>query len=156
NVATATQSVIVADNPAEAAADVSASALAWNKVEVPWADSSNETLYGIRYATTEAGPYTVAGSTGEDSTSFVVEGLLPNTTYYFVVVARNACGSDDSTAATATTPLYTGSEVDPDAPEGWETVEDENAEGGSYVLRARRSTDSAAAWNLAVPVSGTY
>lgn len=156
NVAVATQQVIVASNPALPVSGVSAAAQSWDKVLVTWSDSPNETLYEIRYATNEAGPYTVAGSTGEDATQFTVTGLLPNTTYFFVVEARNACGSADSAAVSAKTPYYSGGAVNPEAGEGWESVDDPNAEGGSYVIRARRSTDDAAAWNFNVPVNGTY
>jgi len=156
NTASAVQTVTVNDNPAEAPASSSATALNWDRVRVSWSDVSNETLFEVRYATALAGPYTVAGSTAADNTEFEVTGLMPNTQYFFVVEARNACGSADSSVATATTPYYSGSSVNPETGESWESVDDPNAEGGSYVIRARRSTDDSAAWNMTIPVSGTY
>lgn len=156
NVATATQAVIVENNPVEAPGEAEAVAQSWDKVLVTWEDVANETFYEVRYATNVDGPYTVAASAGADATEFLVDSLLPNTTYYFVVAARNACSESDGLVAVATTPLYSGTANDPEVDDSWTPVEDEGAEGGSYVLRARRSSDDTAVWTLQIPVNGTY
>lgn len=156
NSASAVQTVTVASNPAAAPTSVSADALAWDQVEVTWADSSNESGYVVRYSKKQSGPYTVAGSVGADVTSLVVSGLMPNTRYYFVVEAANACGASDSGVVSERTPLFVAQIDDPVASDDWTTVTSAEAIGGSYRERARRSDSDPAVWTVDIPVAGLY
>ena len=148
--------VTVAPNPAHAPAQVSATADSWDKITVTWADSSNETGYAVKIATDPAGPYTIKQNLAADVVSCQITDLLPNTCYYVVVEASNACGANASDLAHVSTPLFT-TEVDPaTASSNWLNTADTSAKGGSYLGRNRQSTDDPAVWNFSVPVAATY
>jgi hypothetical protein len=81
----------------------------WRPISYTW-DGGH---YRVSYSTTPGGPYTPAASTTEDkmAQSLTVEGLMPNTTYHFVVqthtpahaLNHNAITSMPSAEVTATT-----------------------------------------------------
>ncbi len=61
--------------------------------------------------------FTTVANAGQESTSYTVTGLKPNTTYYFQIVGSNSAGSSGpSNIATATTTNQTGQT--PTAPQG--------------------------------------
>ncbi|MFM7180280.1 MAG: fibronectin type III domain-containing protein [Verrucomicrobiales bacterium] len=77
-----------------------------------WTDSSTgEAGYMVESATASGGPFTVAGSTGQNFTGFIMGGLAPATTYYFRVRGfKGTAASPTFTTAytsvvSATTPL---------------------------------------------------
>jgi autotransporter-associated beta strand protein len=71
-----------------------------------WNAPSGATSYTIYQASVSGGPY-VAVATGVTATTYTVTGLLPVTTYYYVVVAANSLGgSVYSPEVSATTLVY--------------------------------------------------
>ncbi len=95
-------------NKPDAAINVVASALSQNATQVSWADNpsplNNETNFEVYRSLTAGGPYTLVGITNADVLSFVDQGLLPKTKYFYVVRAVNNTGAANaSNEANATT-----------------------------------------------------
>ena len=89
--------------PPAAPSGLAAVALSPTSVELTWTDNStDETSFRIE-ARQGAGTFGLIGTTGANVTSFVVIGLLPDTTYTFRVQARNAAGGSGFTDVTLTT-----------------------------------------------------
>jgi Leucine-rich repeat (LRR) protein len=68
---------------------LNATALSTTAIQLEWtpiAYTADGGYYQIQYATTSGGPYTNAGTTTDkNANSYLVEGLSPNTPYYFVI-----------------------------------------------------------------------
>ncbi|EDN71519.1 VCBS [Beggiatoa sp. PS] len=68
---------------------LNATAFSTTTIQIEWtriAYTDDSGYYQIKYATTSGGPYTNAGTTTDkNASSYVVEGLSPNTPYYFVI-----------------------------------------------------------------------
>lgn len=68
-------------------------ALSYNKINLTWADSSNnETGFEIYRATSPAGPYDIITTTTANKTSYLDSGLVAQTTYYYRLKAINKYG----------------------------------------------------------------
>ena len=74
-----------------------------------WTDvSNNENGFSIFMSTTQFGTYSYIDSVGANTTTYLVSGLTPSTTYWFKVTAYNTVGeSDFSNSAYATTDTST-------------------------------------------------
>ena len=80
---------------------VTASATAYNKVNVAWVDNSNnETGFEVYRATFDGGPYTIVTTTSPNVTSLVDSTVSASTTYFYKVQAVNLYGGSgyDSTS----------------------------------------------------------
>jgi predicted esterase len=70
-----------------------ATALSYNKINLTWADSSNnETGFEIYRATAQGGPYTTVATTGANVTTYTDSNLVASTTYFYRVKAINRNG----------------------------------------------------------------
>ena len=103
-----------------APANVSAQALSGSAVELNWTDSTVSPNFATNYAiqeSTDGMNFVTAANAVQESTSYTVTGLNPNTTYYFQIVGSNSAGSSGpSNMATAMTTNQTGQT--PTAPQG--------------------------------------
>lgn len=85
-------------------------------MQLDWSDNPNaafnETGFEIYRALKAGGPYTLVGKTGANVVSFLDQGLLPNTAYFYVVRSVNANG-----AAPLSTEAMGRTQVDDVAPE---------------------------------------
>ncbi|WP_343674955.1 fibronectin type III domain-containing protein [Chitinophaga sp.] len=73
--------------------NVLATATAYNKIKLTWADSSsNETGFEIYRATAQAGPYTTIATTAANVVTYTDSNLVAATTYYYRVKAINKYG----------------------------------------------------------------
>lgn len=73
------------------------------QVDLTWGASTDAASYTIKYGTT-SGAYSTTFASGVTGTSSTVTGLSNGTTYYFMVTAVNANGSQDATAEFVRTP----------------------------------------------------
>ncbi|HTR27982.1 MAG TPA: PA14 domain-containing protein [Puia sp.] len=73
---------------------ITATAPAYNQVNVAWKDNSNnETGFEVYRASSANGPWQIVQTTAANTTSYSdVQGLLPNTQYYYKVQAINQYG----------------------------------------------------------------
>lgn len=60
-------------------------------IPLSWTASSGATSYGVYFATSTSGPYSLVGTA--TGTSYTVSGLAKGTTYFFKVCASNAAGT---------------------------------------------------------------
>ena len=112
-----------ANTPAQAPdapANLSAQALSGTSVQLDWTDSTVSPNFASNYAiqeSTDGINFTTVASAGQESTSYTVTGLSPNTTYYFQIVGSNSAGSSGpSNTANAMTTNQTGQT--PTGPQG--------------------------------------
>lgn len=68
------------------------------RVELGWQAAANAATYTLEVATDPAFTQLVTAQTGLAATSYAVDGLVPQTTYYWRVTAANACGSGATSA----------------------------------------------------------
>ncbi|WP_177191850.1 fibronectin type III domain-containing protein [Parafilimonas terrae] len=74
--------------------NITATALDYTRIQVSWADNSNnETGFEIYRATNQSGPYQIVKTTGANATSYTDSALDAATTYYYKVNAVNNAGS---------------------------------------------------------------
>lgn len=73
-----------------------------SQVALSWNTSSGATVYNVKRATTNGGPYTLVTSVA--SPSYTNTGLTNGTTYYFVVSAQNSGGESANSAQASATP----------------------------------------------------
>ena len=101
NVASAT-----GPNKPEAPSNVYVSPVSISQLKVDWNENpypaNNETGYEIYKSTTPGGPYSLAGTTGANVTSLIIDGLSQGVTYYFTIRAVN------NTAASTLSPEASG------------------------------------------------
>lgn len=78
----------------KAPGNILATALSYNKIQLTWADSSNnETGFEIYRAESAAGPFEIITTTQANKTSYLDSGLNAQTTYYYRVQAINKYGN---------------------------------------------------------------
>ncbi|MBA4149187.1 MAG: fibronectin type III domain-containing protein [Verrucomicrobia bacterium] len=78
---------------------LAATAVNQQRIDLTWTDNStNEDNFVVARSTTSGGPYTDIAVLSANSTAFSNTGLAQNTTYYYVIRARNASGSSANTA----------------------------------------------------------
>jgi hypothetical protein len=83
--------------------NVRAEATSSSSITVSWSPVSGATGYHVYRGTSEHGYY-VETVSGSRSTFYADTGLLPGTTYYYVIIAYNSAGeSPESSPASATT-----------------------------------------------------
>lgn len=84
---------------------LTASVVSSSRIDLSWTDNShNETNFTIWRSTTTGTGYALVGTVPANTTSFSNTGLMPETTYYYVVRANNTVGpSADSNEASETT-----------------------------------------------------
>jgi hypothetical protein len=78
------------------------------QVSVSWSaplDGSAITNYIVEYSTSLSGPYTQSNTGSGISTTFLVNGLINGTLYYFKVTGENSLGSATSTSYDTATPI---------------------------------------------------
>jgi predicted esterase len=77
----------------KAPGNILVTALSYSKINVSWADSSNnETGFEVYQATSPAGPYTTVATVPANQTSYVDSNLVAQTTYYYRIKAINKFG----------------------------------------------------------------
>jgi predicted esterase len=99
-------------NKPSAAANLIASALSKTSVRLDWSDNPspqfNETNYEIYQGVQAGGPYKLVGITDADVITYTINGLTPNTTYYYKVRAvNNTAAASNSNEASAKTDVDT-------------------------------------------------
>jgi hypothetical protein len=96
---------LVLPPPPAAPSGLTATTVNKSRIDLAWVDNaSNEENIIVARSTTSGGPYTDVATLSANSTSYSDTGLASNTTYYYVVRARNAGGSSANSAqASATT-----------------------------------------------------
>jgi len=84
---------------------LTASAVSSSQIDLAWSDNAtNESAYVVARSTTAGGPYANISVLPLNATSYSDTGLVPATTYYYVVWATNYLGaSANSAEANATT-----------------------------------------------------
>lgn len=96
---------------------VTATATAYNKINIGWKDNSNnETGFEVYRSTSSTGTFNIVATTGANTTAFTDTTLSPSTTYYYKIQAINQYGnsglSKQDTTASGTNGLnyyfYTG------------------------------------------------
>lgn len=79
-------------------ANISASALSYNKINVTWSDkSNNEKGFQIYRSFTSNGTYKIVFTTDTDATSYVDSALTPLTKYFYKINAVNDYGTSSFT-----------------------------------------------------------
>ncbi|HNQ72774.1 MAG TPA: family 10 glycosylhydrolase [Verrucomicrobiota bacterium] len=88
-----------------APSSLTAAPVSSSQIHLTWTDNAtNETGFVVARATTAGGPYNEVAGLTTNSVNYTDDGLLAETTYFYVVRATNASGaSPNSTAASATT-----------------------------------------------------
>jgi fibronectin type 3 domain-containing protein len=109
---------------------VAAVSLAYNKIQINWADTiSNETGFEIVRSTTVSGTYVPVTTVNANGTTFIDSGLNSSTKYYYKVRAINNNGeSAFSVKVNATT------QVMPETPDSPPQLSGEAASNGSVSL----------------------
>lgn len=73
-----------------------ARAVSGSEIVLEWIDNNlNEDGYIIQRATAQEGPWETVITTGVDATSYVDTGLVPETSYYYQIIATNANGESE-------------------------------------------------------------
>jgi hypothetical protein len=90
-------------SPPPAPTDLTATAASSTQIDLSWNTSSGASSYNVKRSSVSGGPYTTI-ATGVTATDYDDAGLLPVTTYYYVVSATNNSGEGpNSSQASATT-----------------------------------------------------
>jgi Purple acid Phosphatase, N-terminal domain len=88
-------------------------AVSASQIYIGWTDNSaNEASFIVSRSTTAGGPYTDIVTTSANSTNFTDSGLSANTTYYYVVRARNSGGDSAYSAEDSITTYVTDLLID--------------------------------------------
>lgn len=121
------------------AVNLTTTPLSLSSIRLSWTQGNNETGFEVYRGTAAAGPYTFAGITAANATTYTDTGLAAGKTYYFVVRAVNntgaAAASNESSA---------------------KTLSDNGAPAAPSNLRYRGSTQSTVllAWDASSDASG--
>ncbi|MGI8966927.1 MAG: DUF7594 domain-containing protein [Limisphaerales bacterium] len=126
------------------------------QIVVNWAASSGATGYNISRAPASGGPYTQIAS-GVTTTSYTDTGLAAGTTYFYTVVAINACGNSASSA-------YIGAATIPATPTGLSATPGNaqvaltwTASTGASSYNVKRATVSGGPYTtIASPTTASY
>lgn len=90
--------------PPVAPVSLVASADGSDRIALSWTEDTNEDLFIIEQSAGDNSNFQKIGESGANSASFVINGLHPNTTYFYRIKAKNASGeSGYSPEASATT-----------------------------------------------------
>jgi autotransporter-associated beta strand protein len=89
-------------SPPPAPANVVATVVSANQINLTWSPSLSTTNYYVRRAAVSGGPYTTV-SVPLTVTNFSDTGLAGGTTYYYVIAAANDGGTTNSAEVSATT-----------------------------------------------------
>ncbi len=129
------------NDPAPAApANLVATAVYYNQINLTWNAVPGASSYNIRRAPSIGGPFTVIAA-GVSDTAFSDIGLTENTTTYYTITAINGAGeSPESPVASATTP----DKLPPPAPNGLIAV----GEGTNRIHLTWQSSPGAAFYNV--------
>lgn len=86
----------VPDPPPDAPTNPDATAQSFSSILITWADVADETGYRVERSDDGSTGWTnVSGNLAADTTSYLDEGLDPETQYFYRVVAFNANGDSD-------------------------------------------------------------
>lgn len=110
-------------SPPAAPVGLVASPVSHRQINLAWSSVPGAISYSIQRAVTGGGPYTtIASGQGTIFLTYADVGLMPGTTYYYVITARNniGAGSISAEAAAATLPALPSSWDDADA--GYQTT----------------------------------
>lgn len=109
---------------------LSASAAAYNKINLSWTDaSSNETAFEISRSASSNGTYVAVGTTVANATSFTDSGLNASTTYYYKL--RSLTESSESGFSNIANATTSGM---PSTPVGPSKLEAESGGGNTVAL----------------------
>ncbi|MEM9388890.1 MAG: LamG-like jellyroll fold domain-containing protein, partial [Bacteroidota bacterium] len=87
---------VIPDTRPSAPTDLNATAISYEQIDLSWTDnSSDETGFQLFRSVSQSGPYNAIGILGPNVTSFNDVGLIPETTYYYQVVALGEFGSSE-------------------------------------------------------------
>jgi len=97
---------VISSTQTVAPTNIVATVLSASEVKVEWTPifyTADGGYYQVKYATSQGGPYTSAETTTSDktATSYVVENLSPNITYYFVVETYTPAHGSQQNALTS-------------------------------------------------------
>lgn len=147
--------VINADGPnkPDAVKNIIVTPLSMSQLKLDWSDNpypvNNETNFEIYKATASGGPYTLAGTTGADVTTFTVNGLTGGVTYYFIIRAIN------NSAASSISPEASGSTIaDKEAPTAPGNLRITSKNNNSVVLAWDASTDNIGVFKYDIYIDG--
>ncbi len=103
----ASATTLVPPPPPTDPSNPAAVAVSHGQIDLSWVDNSNnETGFEIHRSTMSSGPYALIDTTGTDEESYSdANGIMQETTYYYVIRAVNLTGPSNFTAeVSATTP----------------------------------------------------
>jgi fibronectin type 3 domain-containing protein len=95
---------LVVDTPAlpltapPAASQLSAQAVSASRITLTWTDNADNEAGFILMTSQDASTYEALFTTAENVTTYAHEGLLPDTTYYYYVIAFNSAGESEASA----------------------------------------------------------
>ncbi len=127
-----------------------------SQVNLSWQSVPGATGCGIQYQANGSGPWITAASPGQNSTSWSVTGLNPNTPYDFEMTASNSLGTTTSAAQSVTTlgagPPFTLSAPSStqvsanwtDVANGTDYVVDQQAANGNWAYAASSTSGTSA------------
>jgi hypothetical protein len=145
--------------------NLAASAISSSQINLSWTDNSScEANYIVARSTTSGGPYTDVATLGANVTSYSNTGLAGNTTYYYVVRAKNPSGSSpNSNQASATTGGAIADQILDNsggaftASANWSTgTSAADKYGADYRFRATAALSDAAQWSFNISSARNY
>ena len=145
----------VSIKPIEVFSIASAAVTSSTSITVTWPTVAGADSYDLKYGTT-SGTYTTT-LTAQTSPKLLT-GLSPNTTYYFMVVAKNTVGagaSQNSVQVSATTAFGAPSGLAATATPG-QVVLSWSSVSGASTYKVFRGTASGVRSEIATPASNTY
>lgn len=120
--------------------------LLWSQNPAP---SYNETGFEIYRSLTSGGPYTFAGITPADTSSFLDTGLQPNTKYYYLIRAVNLTG-----ASVATTQIAVVTQVDNIPPTAPSLLTLTSSSGTTLSVSWKQATDNVGIYQYYIYING--
>jgi len=93
---------------APGAFSITATTASDSQVGLVWSTSTGATSYDVKRSTTTGGPYTLSATLAAPASTTPVTRLVNGTSYFFIVTAKNANGSTNSTNEPNATPSSLG------------------------------------------------